>query len=349
MVWFDVKQQLLVPKFGFIALSHIRAGKLCVIALTSSLLLSGCLLERDCIPTGCGGPERLVPVNQELASIAAYADYPDVLSRYTSAGSLDAKKAVRNEFIFDRIYAMDVKYTTYEESLTKESQSEGFWAAVTNAALTGTAALIPVAQTAQILSAVAAGLTTTDQAYSKQFLYSRAVQILQSKMRAKRSTIVSQIVLRANKPVTEYPLGMAMADLEEYYRAGTLSSAFIDLQEGVGSEAIANRAVKDELKGGGAKVHEAQIRAGTTGNVNTSQLRSPPDTGTRAIAAPDESTAILRKFIARDAPPDHMEAVTAFLTRIGLTFTDLPLFLRGAEFRTQRQQLVSELRSAGKL
>src|SRR5215831_18422806 len=107
MVWSDLKHPLRqVPNFAFVVPTHIRAGKLCVIAVTSALLLSGCLLERDCIPTGCGGPERLVPVDQELASIVAYTDYTDVLDRYTSAGSLDAKKAVRNEFIFDRVYAM---------------------------------------------------------------------------------------------------------------------------------------------------------------------------------------------------------------------------------------------------
>ena len=74
-------------------------------------------------------------------------------------------------------------------------------------------------EAAHILAGIAAGLTTADQAYSKEFLYSRAVQILQSQMRAKRSDVVSHIVVRASSSVIEYPLGMAMTDLEELINA----------------------------------------------------------------------------------------------------------------------------------
>jgi len=173
---------------------------------------------------------------------------------------------------------MDVEYTAYEDSLTKESQSEGFWAAVTNAALTGTGALIPVAQTTRLLSGIAAGLTTVDQAYNKQFLYNKAVQILQSQMRAKRAEVQSQVIARSSSSVTEYPLGMAMADLEEYYRAGTLASAFIELSESVSTDANKKKEVKELLKGGGAAITAAQIKAGIITNVNAplpKPLRSP--------------------------------------------------------------------------
>jgi hypothetical protein len=246
-------------------------SKSLIILLLNLLTLSGCVTDQYCIPTGCSGPERLLPVNQELEFIAVNYGYSEVLSRYLAEPSLDGKKAIRNEFIFERIYAMDVKYTFYEDSLTKESQSEGFWAAVTNAALTGTGALIPVAQTTRLLSGIAAGLTTVDQAYNKQFLYNKAVQILQAQMRAKRADVQSQIVVRARFPVTEYPLGMAMIDLEEYYRAGTLSSAFVDLSESIGTDANSKRKVKELLKGGvvisdtGIKV---QVKAGPITSVN---------------------------------------------------------------------------------
>jgi hypothetical protein len=221
-----------------------------IVLLLYLLTLSGCVTDQYCIPTGCSGPERLLPVNQELAFIAINYDYSQVLSRYLAEPSLEGKKAIRNEFIFERIYAMDVKYTIYEDSLTKESQSEGFWAAVTNAALTGTGALIPVAQTTRLLSGIAAGLTTVDQAYNKQFMYNKAVQILQAQMRARRADIHTQIIVRARFPVTEYPLGMAMIDLEEYYRAGTLSSACVDLSVTIGTDANSKRKVKELLKGG---------------------------------------------------------------------------------------------------
>jgi hypothetical protein len=245
-----------------------------LVLMVCGLSLSGCLTQGNCLPTTCGGPERLIPIEQDLGPIADSTGYADVLSRYDNTTSLDTMAGIRNNFIFERIYAMDVKYTAYEEALTKESESEGFWAAVTNAALTGTGALLPVAQTTRLLSGIAAGLTTVDQAYNKQFLYSKTVQILESQMRAKRATVVSLIVVRAKTPVTQYPLGMAMSDLEEYYRAGTLASAFVDLSENVGNNATQNKIVKDALKGGGDIVARAQARAanGTTGIVTSGTI-----------------------------------------------------------------------------
>lgn len=334
-----------ISAFIGIESNRVIARTWCGLALISSVALSGCILDRDCIPTGCGGPVRLFSVDQELAPIAAYTDYADVLGRYTAASSLDAKKAIRNEFIFERIYAMDVYYTVYEESLTKESQSEGFWAAVTNAALTGTAALIPVAQTARILSGIAAGLTTADQAYNKQFLYSRAVQILQSQMRARRADIVSHIVIRASKSVIEYPLGMAMTDLEEYYRAGTLAAAFIDLSEKIGTDASTNKRVKDVLKGGGDTVTAAQVRTTVGGSVP--KLNSPPLVRTRSTFVSDDAGAALTKYlypngVSASRDPAHAKVISDFLKERNIN-APISFFLDSAMYSADRTVLARRL------
>jgi hypothetical protein len=73
----------------------------------------------------------------------------------------------------------------------------------------------------------------------------------------------------------------------------------------------------------------------------------------RSVSLPDESTAILEKFLDPDVTglrrTDRVEAVTPFLTRIGLRQRDLTRFLRGREFAARRLELVNELRGAGKL
>jgi len=73
----------------------------------------------------------------------------------------------------------------------------------------------------------------------------------------------------------------------------------------------------------------------------------------RAVFRPDDASAILEKFLDPDGAglrrPDRVQAVTPFLTRIGLRARDLTRFLNGSEFATQRRDLVNELKSQGKL
>jgi hypothetical protein len=151
--------------------------------------------------------------------------------------------------------------------LTREGEDEGFWAAIANAALTGTGALIPVAQTTRILSGVAAGLTTADQAYNKQYLLNKTVQILQSQMRADRSDVLTHILAATKTSSAEYPLGMAMSDLEQYYRAGTLSAAFISLSQGASTNADISKQMADSVKPGAGLV--AAVQAGIITDVNS--------------------------------------------------------------------------------
>ncbi len=86
---------------------------------------------------------------------------------------------------------------------------------------------------------------------------------------------------------------------------------------------------------------------------NTTPANTTPPMVTRAVFRPDDSSAILEKFLDPDGTgmrkPERVQVVTPFLTKIGLRARDLTRFLNGSEFATQRQSLVKELRTAGKL
>jgi hypothetical protein len=258
--------------------SRFRVERRLGVLFIGAFMLSGCLGQQGCIPSSCGGPERLIPSDQELVPIKERYNLANVLRVYDSAPTAD-KIAVRNEFLFERVYAMDVSYTAYEEALTKESENEGFLAAAINAGLTGAGALVPVAQTTRLLSQIALGMTTLDQAYNKQYLLSKAVQVLQSQMRSRRADVLTHIIARTKTGIAEYPLGMAMSDLEEYYRAGTLAAAFVDLTQNAGTDAIQKREIKDQIKPGAAEV--ARAARETISNVSAplpAPVQRPPVT-----------------------------------------------------------------------
>jgi len=70
--------------------------------------------------------------------------------------------------------------------------------------------------------------------------------------------------------------------------------------------------------------------------------------GTRVNFTEDASVPILRKFFL-NASADGKQFVFTFLSKMGLDRTDWPLFLRDAQYKAQRAELVNQLRSSNRL
>ncbi|WP_210237627.1 hypothetical protein, partial [Mesorhizobium sp. M8A.F.Ca.ET.142.01.1.1] len=81
-----------------------------------------------------------------------------------------------------------------------------------------------------ILSAAAAGLTGAKSAYSDEVLQKSTIQLLQTQMRANRAIAWSNIIRRLGDSDASYPMALALSDLEEYYRAGTIPGALLKAQ-----------------------------------------------------------------------------------------------------------------------
>jgi F0F1-type ATP synthase membrane subunit c/vacuolar-type H+-ATPase subunit K len=142
------------------------------------------------------------------------------------------------------MYAIDLAYSQYEASLTHERQDVSFIADVTNIGLTGTASLVGVAETKAILAGIAAGLTGVKSSYTNDILFSKTVEVLQTQMRANRAEVATRIIGNLKKPTGVYPIQFALSDLEDYYRAGTLSGAMI----AVGATVSAKELVAEQTK-----------------------------------------------------------------------------------------------------
>jgi hypothetical protein len=168
-------------------------------------------------------PDRLIPLGEELAFVRL--SDPILYNRYLNYPSI----ATRNDFITARMYAIDVQYTLYESQLTHENQDVNFIATAVNLGLTGTASLIPVAQTSRLLAGIATGVTGLDTAYNEKILLSKAIQNIQTQMRANRNDQAAIILANMKCDQQAYPIGMALSDLEAYYRAGTFTAGILNL------------------------------------------------------------------------------------------------------------------------
>jgi hypothetical protein len=183
--------------------------------MLAGLLLSGC-------KTVQGGPDRLYTIPEEIA--AARDTVETLTAQYYTAGP---SAGVRNEIISRRMYIIDVEYSQYEEALTRERQEVGFITSTVAQGLNVAGALSTQAQAARILSGVAGGVGAVRGYYDSEIVVAKTIQIAQGQMRFLRDKVSDKIRLAMSQPVDRYPLSLAMSDVEEYYRAGTLAAGLI--------------------------------------------------------------------------------------------------------------------------
>ncbi len=220
------------------------------------------------------------------------------------------------------MYAIDLGYYAYEAGLTHERQEAEFITTASNIGLTTASVLVPAVQTKDILTGIAGGITGVNAAYDDKVLLNKTIQLLQIQMRAARSQIALKIYAAMKLPATEYTLGMAMSDLEDYYRAGTMAGALIDVSNTVSGNANAANAAKNSY------VVSYGFAADNTATVLQSYVYPSGMTNKPEPIA----YANLTKLLSQLSPP-----VTDPLSRV----------LIMSNFASARTQLLSKARSAG--
>ncbi|MGL9622043.1 hypothetical protein QRQ56_29070 [Bradyrhizobium sp. U531] len=193
------------------------------------LALSGC-------KTFDGQPDRLYPVATEVESAKKALDA--MALNYRDATNDEDRKRHRNEYIALRMYIIDAEFTNFESALTRERGEFGFTTALATQALSTAGAVFTPANTVRTLSALAGGVNATRGFYDSELLVSKTIQIIQSQMEAKRDDVAARIIKKVDYPPTTYPLTAALHDLEDYYRAGTLTAGLIKATAEAGDAAL---------------------------------------------------------------------------------------------------------------
>jgi hypothetical protein len=250
----------------------------------SVLLLAGLFLS------GCktiDGPDRMYSLAEEVA--AARLTVETLTAQYYGGG---ANEVVRNEIISRRMYIIDVEYSQYEQALTRERQEVGFITSTTAQGLNVAGALFTPAQTVRILSGLAGGVGAVRGYYDSEVVIAKTIQIAQGQMRFLRDKVSDKIRLAMAQPLGKYPLSLAMTDVEEYYRAGTLAAGLIKAVGDSGSAAdMAALDKKNTISVTFASdpatqdpISQYLLRTGADGRRKLNQiLRNPPLSSPRRI------------------------------------------------------------------
>lgn len=186
---------------------------------------------------GCAGfkgyPDRPTSQQDDLEKLKNEISADKIVSCLDKTGDLGA--LCRNNLVTTRKYAIDITFSEFEKSLFRETREVGFWATIVSLGLTGGASLAGVTA-ANALSAAATGVTGTRAAYEKEILAEKTVMAIFTAMHANRTKIEVRIRQGLKRPISDYPLGLALGDLEDYYYAGTILGALVAITESVGSE-----------------------------------------------------------------------------------------------------------------
>jgi hypothetical protein len=203
-------------------------GAMRVGSIAIALLTSGCMATIE------GGPARLYTVDQEV--VIAQGLVERLTAQYYDNGP--ATEALRNEIIARRMYIIDVQYSEYEASLTRDRQLFGFGTSTAGQALTIGSTLAASQSSARVLSGLAGGVGALRGIYDTELIIAKSLQILQGQMRAQRDVVGTRLEERMGWTLQAYPLSAALADLEDYYRAGTLNTGLINAARDSGENAI---------------------------------------------------------------------------------------------------------------
>jgi hypothetical protein len=204
------------------------------------------------------GPTRLYTVTEEVQLIRGYFESPG------SASAATSDSAVRNNIIAARMYAIDLEYSEFEARLLREGQVVDFTTKLTSGVLTTVAGLIPSLSTSHALSETATLVNGLDSAYNDKILKSQIIQSVLASMRTARHDQAAIIYANMYCPTTLYPLGIALGDVETYYRAGTFQTGLIRLMQTVGKAETDAKASQDSNKPAPAPDATAQIAANST-------------------------------------------------------------------------------------
>jgi hypothetical protein len=182
-----------------------------------------------------GAPPLPTNLAAEVSGLAALHSTPQIGDCIKKAA--DQQTNCRDTIVQSRMIVIDSQYTQFRQNFYAEARWGGFAAIIASLALTTTAAFPGVAaSTSKVLSGIATGVTGTRAAFEKDILVDRTATALETAMDAARNSVAVRIRVGLKADAKDYPLAVALSDLESYYNAGTLLGALANITEVVGVE-----------------------------------------------------------------------------------------------------------------
>jgi hypothetical protein len=182
-------------------------------------------------------PDRSVTVRHQLSALSWCFDEEKIKKDPSDKESPDWRTNWRDEVVNCRIRAIDLQFTSFEQSLSRENVSLNAVVDMAALGLGGATAIAAGSGTKAVLGAISGGLIGAKGIIDKDVFYSKTMPALLAQMEAQRKTQLVRIRTGLKSSADKYPLSEALIDVEEYYKAGSIPSAVQGIIEQSGATA----------------------------------------------------------------------------------------------------------------
>ncbi|PIB96088.1 hypothetical protein [Caulobacter sp. X] len=197
-----------------------------LVLVTAAVGLAGCQ-SFEGYPAPLETPKAALELVRADTQPAAVTDYAAITDQA-------ARRSKRDQIVRARLYAIDITYDDFVRGLSVQQKAFALGSDVAAAGLTGAATLAKSAATKTHLTTYAGAVLGLRATVDKELYYSKTLPAVVSQMDASRKTVLAKIEEGLSRPDADYPLVAALADLQDYYVAGTLNGALNQISKDAG-------------------------------------------------------------------------------------------------------------------
>src|SRR5712691_5259247 len=159
-------------------------------------------------------------------------------------------KTIRNELIEDALPYIDSAYIDFITDLQAGRDRANFVADLVELGASGAIGIIKGRlRTIQIVGIALTAFKGGRRSADLNFFKDQTTPVLITKMDGNRAKVRATILTREKGSVEDYPIGAAIADIVDYYNAGTLVRAFTELSKDTAVQTKQSEEKLEELKG----------------------------------------------------------------------------------------------------
>lgn len=186
-----------------------------VASLAALVLLGGCAGFR-------GAPARLYTSDELGKNDRMYAE---AIEASASAATGEDQRRVRDRFITVRTALIDYQYGLFRTDLYEGRVGADVGVDLATLGLNGVGAALASTQVKTIAAGLSAFLIGGKASVDKNVYFDRTLPALLEQMDAGRATVRRRILDSMINGTDRYPLMQAAADVEDYFRAGSIAGA----------------------------------------------------------------------------------------------------------------------------
>jgi hypothetical protein len=194
----------------------------------------------------CGCRSTMGPKMPQAMSAPAITGYKaadfnaDVTSYRAKVATSDLAGALtlRNQIAYRVMGDIEENYSRFEMNLTTQRAGFETGSDVVQLGMSAAATLVGATDVKNILTASLTAFQGTRTSFDKNFFQQKTTESIISQMRATRKTKQAQLITNlAQRGVASYPWDAVWIDLVDFYYAGTVPSALVEIASGTGTKA----------------------------------------------------------------------------------------------------------------